>query len=94
MGRVRRLPLAPMCGKGLAMEQDGTVYACDHYVYPEYATGNIADKTIADMAFTPQQEAFGKAKEGKLPPYCRDCEYLFACFGECPKGIQPWTAWP
>jgi len=86
MGRVNPLcTLAPMCGKGLAMEQDGTVYACDHYVYPEYAAGNIKDKTISSMALSQQQEAFGKAKEGLLPQYCRDCKYEFACFGECPK---------
>jgi uncharacterized protein len=86
MGRVNPLcTLAPMCGKGLAIEQDGTVYACDHYVYPEYAAGNIRDKSIEEMAFTPAQESFGKAKEGTLPQYCRDCDYLFACFGECPK---------
>jgi uncharacterized protein len=86
MGRVNPLcALAPMCGKGLAMEQDGTVYACDHYVYPEYAVGNITEKPVEEMAFSPKQERFGKAKEGALPQYCRDCDYLFACFGECPK---------
>lgn len=86
MGRVNPLcTLAPMCGKGLAMEQNGDVYACDHYVYPEYASGNIADKTLSEMAFSENQEAFGKLKEGGLPQYCRDCKYEFACYGECPK---------
>ena len=86
MGRVNPLcTQAPMCGKGLAMEQDGNVYACDHYVYPEYATGNIMDKSIKEMAFSENQEVFGKLKEGGLPQYCRDCKYEFACFGECPK---------
>ena len=28
------------CGKGVAIEHDGSVYACDHYVYPEYRLGN------------------------------------------------------
>jgi uncharacterized protein len=37
------------------------------------------------MAFSEQQERFGKAKEGLLPEYCRRCEYEFTCFGECPK---------
>jgi uncharacterized protein len=86
MGRVNPLcTLAPMCGKGMAIEQDGTVYACDHYVYPEYAAGNLSDQSIAEMAFAPSQEHFGKAKEGTLPQYCRNCDYQFACFGECPK---------
>jgi uncharacterized protein len=86
MGRVNPLcTLAPMCGKGLAIEHDGTVYACDHYVYPEYARGNIMDTPADQLVFTPEQELFGKGKEGTLPAYCRSCEYLFACFGECPK---------
>ena len=25
-----------ICGKGVAIEHDGSVYSCDHYVYPEY----------------------------------------------------------
>jgi uncharacterized protein len=36
MGRISPLCThGPMCGKGLAIEHDGSVYACDHYVYPE-----------------------------------------------------------
>jgi len=86
MGRVNPLcALAPMCGKGLAMEHDGSVYACDHYVYPEYRLGNVQDASLKEMALSSRQEKFGKSKEGTLPEYCRRCEYLFACFGECPK---------
>jgi uncharacterized protein len=76
---------APMCGKGLALERDGSLYACDHYVYPEYRTGNISEKLLSAMAFSEMQERFGRAKEGMLPEYCRKCPYLFTCFGECPK---------
>ena len=75
----------PMCGKGLALERDGSVYACDHYVYPEYRAGNIMERPLAEMAFSAQQEKFGRMKEGALPQQCRDCDYQFACFGECPK---------
>lgn len=75
----------PMCGKGLALECDGSVYACDHYVYPEYRSGNIKEKTLATMAFSVRQEQFGKMKEGALPQQCRACDYQFTCFGECPK---------
>jgi uncharacterized protein len=77
--------LSPMCGKGLALEQDGSLYACDHYVYPEYCLGSISDKQIDEMAFSQKQQRFGYMKEGTLPEYCRQCEYLFTCFGECPK---------
>jgi uncharacterized protein len=86
MGHVSPLcTLGPMCGKGLALERDGSVYACDHYVYPEYRVGNIREKPLEKMAFSDLQERFGKGKEGLLPEYCRRCEYQFACFGECPK---------
>ena len=30
-----------ICGKGVALEHDGDVYSCDHYVYPEYRLGNV-----------------------------------------------------
>jgi uncharacterized protein len=86
MGHVSPLCThGPMCGKGLALERDGSVYACDHYVYPEYRIGNINERPLAEMAFSDIQERFGKAKEGMLPEYCRKCQYEFTCFGECPK---------
>lgn len=77
--------LAPMCGKSTAIEHDGSVYTCDHFVYPEYHLGNIFERELKDMAFSEKQEYFGKMKESMLPDYCRSCEYLFACFGECPR---------
>ena len=86
MGRINPLCThGPMCGKGTALERDGSVYSCDHYVYPEYRLGNIMEKDLVSMALSPEQESFGKAKEGLLPQRCRDCDYQFACFGECPK---------
>jgi len=86
MGHVSPLcTQGPMCGKGLALECDGSIYACDHYVYPEYCAGNLREKTLSEMAYSLQQEKFGKMKEGLLPRHCCQCEYQFACFGECPK---------
>ncbi len=86
MGHVSPLcTQSPMCGKGLALERDGALYACDHFVYPEYRIGNITEKPLEEMAYSENQERFGRAKEGLLPEYCRKCEYQFACFGECPK---------
>ena len=73
------------CGKGMAIEHDGGVYACDHYVYPEYRRGSIRDRSLGDMVFDPEQVRFGYAKSEKLPRYCRECEYLSDCWGECPK---------
>jgi len=76
---------AENCGKGVAVEHDGSVYSCDHYVYPEYRLGNVEQASLGDMVFAPQQVRFGYAKSETLPAYCRQCEYLTDCWGECPK---------
>ena len=73
------------CGRALAMEHNGDVYACDHYVYPEFRRGNIARDTLAAMVDEPAQQRFGAAKRDTLPAYCRRCEVLKYCRGECPK---------
>jgi uncharacterized protein len=73
------------CGKGMAIEHDGSVYSCDHYVYPEYRLGNVADRSLADLVSQPRQVKFGYSKSDALPNYCRRCEYLADCWGECPK---------
>ncbi|MGR5092955.1 anaerobic sulfatase maturase [Vibrio maritimus] len=77
--------LNDICGKGIAVEPNGDVYACDHYVHPDFKVGNISDKSLADIAFSKQQMAFGFAKQKALPKQCNECQYRFACHGECPK---------
>jgi uncharacterized protein len=74
-----------VCGKGVALEHGGDVYSCDHYVYPEYRLGNIRQQSLGDMVFSPRQVKFGYAKSETLPAYCRRCEFLSDCWGECPK---------
>jgi uncharacterized protein len=76
---------AENCGKGVALEHDGGVYSCDHYVYPEYRLGNVQQSSLGSMVFSPTQVRFGYAKSETLPAYCRQCEYLTDCWGECPK---------
>jgi uncharacterized protein len=73
------------CGHALVMEHDGGVYACDHYVYPEYHRGNIADSSLEELANSVDQHEFGTAKSKNLPSCCRRCEVRFACNGDCPK---------
>ncbi len=73
------------CGKGMAVEHDGSVFACDHYVYPEYRVGRIQDASLGEMAFSGRQMEFGFAKRDALPGYCRQCLHLKMCWGECPK---------
>ncbi len=77
--------LARQCGHAGVMEFNGDVYACDHFVFPNYKLGNIHTKTLTEMMYSPEQLQFGKDKEAKLPMMCKECEFLFACHGECPK---------
>jgi uncharacterized protein len=86
MGRpAQTCVTAEFCGKALAIEHDGEVYSCDHYVYPAYALGNISATHLGEMAFSARQQAFGYAKRDALPAYCRQCKHLSLCWGECPK---------
>ncbi len=73
------------CGKGVAVEHDGSVYSCDHYVYPQYRLGSIHESHLADMVFSQRQMDFGYAKRDTLPKFCQQCQHLRNCRGECPK---------
>lgn len=73
------------CGSAMALEHNGDLYACDHFVYPRYHLGNVMNQDIREMAESGQQRQFGLDKRDTLPRYCRECEVRFACNGECPK---------
>jgi uncharacterized protein len=77
--------LSPTCGEGVALEHTGDLYSCDHYVEPGYLLGNILETPIGELVSSEKQRAFGAAKAETLPRYCRECCWLFACNGECPK---------
>ena len=77
--------LSKSCGHASAMEHNGDVFACDHFVFPEYKRGNIHTQTITEMMYSPEQLQFGKNKWQSLPRQCKECSFLFACYGECPK---------
>jgi uncharacterized protein len=76
---------SPTCGNALALEHNGDLYSCDHYVEPDFLLGNIRDKPIAEPVVAPKQRKFGQDKFDTLPKHCRECEVLFACYGECPR---------
>ncbi|MFD2181679.1 anaerobic sulfatase maturase [Rhodoplanes azumiensis] len=76
---------AETCGKAVVVEHDGSVFSCDHYVYPEHRLGNLHEATLADLVFSRAQVMFGYAKSDRLPAYCRGCEALADCWGECPR---------
>jgi uncharacterized protein len=77
--------LQPTCGLALAMEHNGDVYSCDHFVDRPYFLGNILQMPLVEIVTSSQQVAFGKSKRRSLPGYCRDCPVRFVCNGACPK---------
>jgi uncharacterized protein len=76
---------ATQCGRALAIEHNGDLFACDHFVYPEYRLGNIMSDSLAEMVEKSLATGCGVRKETALPPMCRKCEVLAACRGGCPK---------
>ena len=77
--------LSPRCGEGVALEHNGDLYSCDHYVEPQYFLGNITQTPLVELVSGEKQRSFGNAKSDLLPNYCKKCEFLFTCYGECPK---------
>lgn len=76
---------AEECGNGLALEHNGDLYSCDHFVEPQYLLGNIHKDHMLTLVASEKQREFGRAKSLTLPNYCLNCEVKFACNGECPK---------
>ncbi|MBX3012592.1 MAG: anaerobic sulfatase maturase [Caldilineaceae bacterium] len=73
------------CGLALAMEHNGDLFACDHFVEPNFRLGNIQEIPLLEMVASAEQRQFGLDKRDKLPRYCRECEVRFVCNGGCPK---------
>jgi uncharacterized protein len=85
LGRPSVCVFSPTCGASLALERNGDLYSCDHFVEPTYLLGNILETPLVELVSSEQQVVFGRNKCDTLPRYCRECEVLFACHGECPK---------
>jgi len=66
------------CGDALALEHNGDLYSCDHFVEPKYLLGNIKDEHMLDMVASDQQRKFGNDKRDT-------CPVRFACNGGCPR---------
>ena len=73
------------CGQGMALEHNGDLYSCDHFVEPGFHLGNIMKKPMAELASSAEQRKFGLDKREMLPQYCQRCEFIHICNGECPK---------
>jgi len=76
---------APTCGLGPALEYNGDLYSCDHYVEPRYKIGNIHQTHLLDLVASPEQRKFGQDKLDSLTAQCRNCEVRSLCNGGCPK---------
>jgi uncharacterized protein len=76
---------APTCGYGPALEHNGDVYACDHYVEPGYRLGNIHTTHLLELVASPAQRKFGLDKRDTLTRQCQACEVQRLCNGGCPK---------
>lgn len=77
--------MAEECGHAGVMEYNGDVYSCDHFVFPEYRLGNLGERSLYELMNSEKQKEFAKNKKKRLPQQCQECEFLFACHGECPK---------
>ena len=77
--------MSETCGRVLALEHDGGVYACDHFVDPGHRLGNVVQDGLCALVGSPAQVAFGEAKRASLPAVCRSCPVGFLCNGGCPK---------
>ncbi len=76
---------SPKCGMAGALEHNGDLYSCDHYVYPKHKLGNIMETSLAELMSSGQQQQFGVAKLDSLPECCKVCDVRTACHGDCPK---------
>lgn len=76
---------APECGSAFAMEMNGDVYNCDHFVHPEYKLGNIYRQSLREMNLGKQNRRFGSDKSRTMAQECHSCQWQFACYGGCPK---------
>jgi len=85
VGRPSLCIFQPTCGNALALEHNGDLYSCDHFVEPAFLLGNIQESHMIELVASDQQHKFGQDKFDTLPQYCRQCEVLFACYGECPR---------
>ncbi|MFC1639378.1 anaerobic sulfatase maturase [Gemmatimonadota bacterium] len=76
---------AETCGAAMALEHNGDLYSCDHYVEPRNLLGNVMETSLAELAGKTEQQVFGRSKAATLPRHCRECEVRFVCNGGCPK---------
>jgi uncharacterized protein len=76
---------APTCGYGPALEHNGDLYSCDHFVEPRFLLGNIHQTHMLKLVASPEQRKFGEDKRDTLTAQCKSCKVRNWCNGGCPK---------
>lgn len=76
--------LSSNCGHALALEANGDLYSCDHFVFPHFKLGNIRRTPLLTLADSDAQHEFSRRKR-QVDAGCRECRFHFACYGECPR---------
>jgi uncharacterized protein len=74
-----------ICGMAMALEHNGDLFSCDHFVEPKYRLGNIGRTEMTKLISLQKQYKFGQIKKERLPRYCLNCKVRFVCNGGCPK---------
>jgi uncharacterized protein len=77
--------MSEQCGQVLAVEHDGGIYSCDHFVDANHHLGNIMEGGFKGILESTAQSSFGAAKSHELPAVCTSCPVLTYCRGGCPK---------
>ena len=76
---------APTCGYGPALEHNGDLYSCDHFVEPKHLLGNIHKTHMLTLVASSEQRQFGQGKRDSLTHQCQTCKVRNWCNGGCPK---------
>ncbi len=86
----------PTCGDALAMEHNGDVYSCDHYVYPRNRLGNVLESSLTSMVESRQQRAcYGECPKHrfiKTPDGEPGLNYLCAAYKKFFSHVDPYMA--
>ena len=70
------------CGNVPAVESDGKIYSCDHFVNERHYIGDLHEEPLSKIM--EKQETFGKRKSD-LNQKCQSCPFLKLCRGGCIK---------
>lgn len=84
-GRASLCWMAETCGRALIAEEDGGIYACDHFVDTAHRRGTLGQDDFAEMVNGQEQRAFGLGKKERLSADCLRCPWIAYCNGGCPK---------